>query len=212
MIECIYGSRGSRFHDENQDSFGVRSLSASTVILAVSDGAGSAADSARGSSRAVDVVMEGSCTDIVECFKTAAYTLEKDPAQACTLSVAVWSEDTLSVGVVGDSPVAALVDGSWILYTEKPSSEFINETRFITSSSNLPVCFTSRGHVEAVVLFSDGLAPFLLSGSLPHSPALDGILARARSGTLAVGEMLDWLDQEHTLADDTTLVVAFTGG
>lgn len=211
MIECLFGSRGSRFHHENQDSFGVRSLSADTVVLAVADGAGSAVDSAHGSSQAIAAALGTQCAEVAECFKAASSSVGQDPSQACTLSVAIWSGDSLSVGCVGDSPVVALVDGSWCLYTEKPASEFVNETRFITSDRRDPLCFTSKGLIEAVVLFSDGLTPFLVSGSKPHAPALDGIVARARAGNLVIEEMLEWLDKEHVLADDTTLVVAYVG-
>jgi hypothetical protein len=211
VIECLFGSRGSRFHHGNQDSFGVKSLSADTVLLAVADGAGSAIDSALGSSQAVSAALGTQGADISECFKSATLAVERDPSRACTLSVVVWSGDSISVGCVGDSPVVARVDGSWLLYTEKSSSEFANETRFITSERSDPLCFVAEGVVDAVVLFSDGLTPFLVSGARPHAPALDGILSRARSGTLVIEEMLEWLDKEHTLADDTTLVVAYVG-
>lgn len=209
MIECLFGSRGSRFHPENQDAFGVKSCSPDTVLLALADGAGSAPDSAVGSATAVAAALESCQHGVLEAFSGATQVLCGNKSQACTLSFVQWCGSRLSVGVVGDSPVAAKIDGTWILFTEQPSSEFINETRFLTSPNNNPLCFEESGDIEAVVLFSDGLSQFLVSGSHAHAPALDGILLRARNNDLVIGDLLAWMDSEFTLADDATLIVAY---
>lgn len=211
MIECLYGSRGSRFHDENQDAFGLKSCSADTVFLGVSDGAGSASDSAAGSTLSIEHSIASADQGLLYAFQSASEALLGDKSKACTLSLVIWSNDALSIGVVGDSPVVALIDGVWHLFTEPPSSEFINETRFLTSSNNNPLCFEVSGNIEAVFVFSDGLSSLLLAGNRPHDPALNGVLSRAKSNSLDVNNMLAWLDQEHTLADDATLIVAYAG-
>lgn len=211
MIECLFGSRGSRFHHENQDAFGLKSCSADTVFLGVSDGAGSASDSALGSTLSVESAVSSADLGLLPAFQAASDVLSGDRNKACTLSLVIWSNDSLSIGVVGDSPVVALIDGTWHLFTEPPSSEFINETRFLTSSNNHPLCFEASGNVEAVFVFSDGLSSLLLSENHPYDPALNGILSRAKAGSLDIDSLLAWLDQEHTLADDVTLIVAYAG-
>lgn len=155
-----------------QDSAAVATLSVrglgGVALLAVSDGAGSAARSHFGSRAACDAAVSSLARQLarnpaiavkahllrsalhravrsgrrrVEAAARPGQVSGKPPdvrAYACTIMIAVVSERLVGVAHVGDGCIVAGDGDNWQILSEPDNGEFANETKFLTNPRNLP--------------------------------------------------------------------------
>lgn len=179
-----------------QDAHGWRVLPGLGVLLAVSDGAGSAAFAAQASRAAVDAALEAmeraasdgraheACAGVVEMGLKAAMEVLRCMAEevraplrdySATLILVAALGGALSAVQVGDgAAVTSSPPGGIAAITLPEQGEYANETLFITSAGALeraqPVCV--RPWPAHVAVLTDGLQRLALrlpSGE-PHSP------------------------------------------
>ncbi len=207
------------------------------LVIALADGAGSAARSHEGAALAVTAAL-GTALDALsrhvsaesaatEACNAAIAALAGDTDLACTLTLAVADAQTLAVLHVGDSPAFVIFDeAARVEHLEAPPvSEFPNETMFLTSRGALPVIRTfPLGDVAAVVVASDGLTPVASrtvrwcdeqgtanASYEPHLGFFAPLLAHARAADLDLAALLAHLVAERRVTDDVTVVVATLG-
>lgn len=181
-----------------QDAQGYRLLPAGGLVIAVSDGAGSAERSDEGAHCAVDSVLDAleelltqSLPQTQEDWEAvlreaflqaqeavlflAENEAERPRAFACTLSVAVIANGKLAAAQVGDGAVVALGAGGMLFaLTHLQKGEYANETHFLIEEGIVD-CLEVRVSdepVNALAVMSDGLVRLALklpSGE-PHQP------------------------------------------
>lgn len=193
--------RGSS-HEKNdlpcQDALGWRLLPDGALIVALADGAGSAAHADLGAQAAVEAALEalaGMLADapderdeeyagwdavLLEAFFVARQALvdlaetEGVPLRelSATLTCVIASEDGLAVAQLGDGAVVAGEPGGPLFAaTQAQRGEYANETYFLTQADALEHVQTGvyEGPLRALAVMSDGLLRLALK--LPgHEP------------------------------------------
>ncbi|MDA1174912.1 MAG: PP2C family serine/threonine-protein phosphatase [Chloroflexi bacterium] len=196
MIEWLVrgGSVAGSAHDSrgvgSNDAF-LTSVDGPTAIVAVADGAGSAAHSTLGATTAVaaavealrgggsgygdyspaarDVALRNAVESARAAVLDAAASLCVEPSElACTLLLCVVRDGEVGAAQVGDGAIVGFVDHAYRLLCELPRSEFLNETVFLTSDAalaELNVRHTKAaapGDLRHIAVFSDGLQTLAL--------------------------------------------------
>lgn len=170
-----------------QDAQLSRSVSDGTVLLAVADGAGSAARSQEGSRCVVEQALDTIATALdvqppadeaawrvvmTSAFATAHTALNELAATAqvshrlfaTTLTVAVLTEAWLVLGHLGDGcAVAQTVDGTLFAAVRPQRGEYANTTYFLPHALDHLELAVYTGPIQAIALTTDGLIRLALS-------------------------------------------------
>jgi len=194
-----------------QDRFEVWSAEG-VLLVAVSDGAGSAQRAEIGAEVAVQQALASmrarlpEASDwpelIASAFDAARSAVlgradaEGLPARdfACTLLLVALSPEGGAAGQIGDGVIALRDDAeegwSWVFWPQK--GEYANMTRFLTDpeGASPPDLAGIRPSVFEIALMTDGLEALALNYSerSAHDPFFEGVLAPLRS-TEAIGEV-----------------------
>lgn len=198
------------------------------LVLAVADGAGSARCGAEGAahaaSRAVEIALQE--TDLRSVFQGTLDSLlemvgERPPADFhTTLLLAVLTDDTLSVGNIGDGWAVVREEGALRAVAAPVRSEYVNETFFLTSRGALEDAVyevVPASGLDAVALLTDGPAWFSIDlDNRTPSAALFGKLFAFASDASRPSEERDeelarFLSSEMVLRktdDDKALILA----
>jgi hypothetical protein len=204
-----------------------------TLVVAVADGAGSAARAERGALAAVARATEslaGSAPDadgMREAFRAAREALEALAAAegleprdlACTLTCVHASGHTLVAGQVGDGlAVVRRPDGVIEAVTHPQRGEYANEASFLTGPGALATIEIAvvDAKVDAIAVVTDGLLRLAadLSTGEPHGPfflPLWDFVTRADDMDVAQRRLAAFLASDRVNArtdDDKTLVLA----
>jgi hypothetical protein len=182
------------------------------LLIAVADGAGSAARGGDGARVAVQTALEHG--DPADAFEAAAAALEAD--MATTLTVVHVGADTVTVAQVGDGAVVLRRGDVLEVVGPVEREEFLNETVFLTSTSwrdHLRVDVVPADGVDAVAVLTDGLQllAFELPSGRPHDPFFTPLYSYAAADDSTVEELSAFLASERVCArtdDDKTLVLA----
>jgi len=177
------------------------------LLLAVTDGAGSAQLGGEGARIASEAVLDALADAFIEpsqnpqalllqAFRTARHLLKAEalirhkPLRefATTLLVAVWTPEYLAAAQLGDGAIVAKQNGNWQMLTQRHKGEHANETVFLTMRE--PRRFTSVAvyplaePVDAVMLLSDGLENIALNlrQNQPHQPFFEALYRFAKRG------------------------------
>lgn len=135
---------------------------------------------------------------------------------ATTLTVAVVSDRDVAVAQVGDGAVVLQHGTSLSVAVAPPRSEYVNETRFVTSATWAADQRTFTGSadgLDGIAVLTDGLQllAFDMTTFAPHGPFFDPLFAFGAAGDASPRELVAFLDSERVNArtdDDKTLVVA----
>jgi hypothetical protein len=173
---------GHEGHSACQDYSLFAWLDSGELIIAVSDGAGSAKYAARGAQLACETVIHHLKQTVLRHHDTdeswqneirvgyqAAFNAIQQEAEsnqtalsdyAATLLVVVCTQDTIVCGMVGDGAVVALGNNGALNYVLLPQrGEYANESYFLTSragSQKLEIS-VQPAQVQAIALLTDGL-------------------------------------------------------
>lgn len=211
-----------------------------TLVMAVADGAGSAAWAELGAAAAVDgvldvVVRARAASDAVTRDRAVGWMAEVRDALAARAAAAgrrvADYACTLLVGIVDARGAVFLQigDGGWVVEREgrlesatwPAQGEFANETTFLTTESALQGLQVGwvRGRVTAIAGFTDGLQPLALNRAarIPHGPFFEPLFETVRLAadpdTLA-GPLEAFLNSgpvNERTDDDKALVLAARG-
>lgn len=182
--------------DPCQDAHAWRELSCGTLVVAVADGAGTAALADIGATLAVTTALETLCRDLIAvdpsdpdwrnllagAVGSALHALEDEAAVrkaplrdfACTLLVAVaWPGKLVAAVQIGDGAVVARERGGEAFAVTRPApSEYLNETTFLISPGALDSASFAvwRGDLACLAALTDGLQMLALRmpGGDPH--------------------------------------------
>lgn len=207
------------------------------LVIALADGAGSAAASFHGAKTAVDAAiayltraLDGSEAQdadamIAACFADArqrvlavAAEYEHDAREySSTLLVAVATPSATSVGQVGDGAIV-LDDGELRAITWPQQGEYANTTHFLVEDDALErLVVAGGGPARRIAVFSDGLQSLALryDTRTPHEPFFEPLFAYLASAPKPDAEVEDelraYLGSPAVNArtdDDKSLVVA----
>ena len=207
-----------------------------SFVAAVADGAGSSARSEQGAQAAVATLVSEAlalmqqdaspCEALREAFDRAQKTVaalaeseQRDPGDyATTLLSVVWTKHGLVAAQTGDG--AILADGELVL--EPDRGEYVNETRFITSTAWQPTVRSIDGRIERLAMITDGLQDLALESGCtqprPHAPFFDPLFrwlaeqADEESASSLLGSFLGSERIGERTHDDVTLLLAMRGG
>lgn len=201
----VAGTSHRRHEVPCQDAHAYRIMPDGALLVAVADGAGSAARAEEGARLAVEravgrlaaalsppasdadwfEAMHGAFTAAREALEEAALGAGEDLGDyAATLTCAVATADCLVVGQIGDGVAVARGGAGALFTTIRPRrGEYANETRFLTMPGALgqvEVAVFPRP-VGALAVTTDGLLRLAvtLPGYEPHPPFFRPLLAFA---------------------------------
>lgn len=204
-------------HAACEDRFGVFECG-SRLVLCVADGAGSASRAAVGAELVVDAVASSLLTVPADAqlellaqtaVRAAIDAVGGDRSLAATCSVVVSDGFSAAAAMVGDSPVFVRQDGVWRMWLPSSTSEFVNETVFVSSAGVAPAVFGLVEGVDAFAVGSDGVLPLAVSASCPVAGFFEPLLSRLVQGALDMDAFLEFAERRlGMLADDTTLLLA----
>ncbi len=172
-----------------QDAYHWKILPDGTLILAVSDGAGSAARSEIGAELAVTEAVEFIANslnsglppdeDVMKAsFQLVNVRLQSEAERsglnirdlACTLCVVLLTDNLCIQGTIGDSgAILSASDGRVLSLFTPQKGEYVNETCFVTGknwTADLQVT-TMQDKTHAVIVSTDGLMDYLIRGDEP---------------------------------------------
>lgn len=228
-----------------QDRHGVRVVldrrGRPTLVVAVSDGAGSAANAEAGAEAVVSALMAGAEArlaasgaagiereDVENWVEEARIGLDLEiglrTSFAATLCLAVVGPDAAAFAQIGDGAVAVRgPDGAWSLPVEPHHGPEASVTTFFTDfdwRANLR--FATGAPPGALAVMTDGIESLLvrMSDMSVHRPAADGLMApvaasAAEGSDAALSKGLAaWMASPAVVArthDDLTLVLACAG-
>ena len=186
----------------------------------VADGAGSLEFSDQGSLKAVAAaagLISSQERDTLEELAAAAleeaeFVLKQLPdykAYGTTLSLVLMNEaGEWATGSVGDSfSVVHLTSGEHVLTTGESAGSYANVTRLLTSDTVGAVTKSGTGAC-GFSLASDGLELITLKDGEAYPGFWNGLLAKAKDGSLDVLRLFAWLEEAEKIVDDTSLVTA----
>ena len=199
VAASVRGTSHERTGQPCQDAHYRDILPEGVLVVAIADGAGSAALGDVGADIATRTAVESVSSQIttqqlseytenwqpfmINALKASRTALEIEAAKrevklrdlATTLILVVAMPELIVVAQVGDgAAVAGDTAGNVILLSTPQSGEYINQTNFLTSngileSAQITVC---RGPIAHIAVFSDGLQMLALNMSegTPHKP------------------------------------------
>lgn len=224
------GPYHSKMGIPNQDAYDMI-LGEGFLSLAVADGAGSLERSDEGSELAVDVGAgmaadlmlaadrEGRIPDLPQILaesileaRFTMFTLEHWREAGSTLVLALLSQDSFAVAVLGDS-FAVIQDGAGKLSLVQPPSvgEFANITKLLTSDD--PTVSIASGPLSALsglALCSDAFEQPTLESRVPTAGFWSTVFSMGRKGGLDVAELIEFMDGQGKIEDDATLIALAT--
>ncbi|MCB0062994.1 MAG: protein phosphatase 2C domain-containing protein [Caldilineaceae bacterium] len=188
-----------------QDVYGMRVLATGELLVAVADGAGSAAQGGMGAQLAVDHALSAVSEQLDKyrptspkawrLLMTHAYAGARDALAlharqagldirdyATTLLVAVLHPEGLACGLIGDA-AAVVRSAEGVFYSPCPPQrgEYANATNFLVQSQALAVLDIQlrTDAVQQAAFFTDGLAPLAmnLAYNRPHPPFFEPLFA-----------------------------------
>jgi hypothetical protein len=194
-----------------------------TLLIAVADGAGSAARSSEGSTRAVAAAMDAlrSGADVCAVVHAARGALEpvaegeRMGDLATTLLVVRGGVAGIETAQVGDGAVVLRGGDELSVLAADDKGEYLNETVFLTSAGwreALRVDTAEASAVDGIAVLTDGLqlVALDLATGTPHAPFFAPFFSFvADDGD--VEQLVAFLGSERVQArtdDDVTLVVA----
>lgn len=203
----------------------------SFLVLAASDGAGSATHSDIGSATSCRVILEVIVEDLnrliedkpvtrehaIAWYERVRQSLDREAATlsvpvrelACTLLVAVIGESNSILCQIGDGAIVVRDGSEWRPVFWPQSGEYANTTNFITSPKfDSDLMFESReGRIDEIALFTDGLQTVALNYALQQAhqpffnPLFDSLRKHSDPAVLA-GPMQAFLESP-SLAERT---------
>ena len=220
-----------------QDAWMAAECQGDVLVVAVADGAGSAAHAQVGSRlaarRAVSAVFDrmlqprtgGVYAMLDDAFACARQELEFEAAVSgldlrdlsTTLTVVIAMPDCLGVAQTGDGLVVALEpDGSLIPLTLPQRGEYANETHFLTGPGGGSPRYIRIGEAApGFAVLTDGLLPVSsdLKTGRPHPPFFQPFFTTLQQGATPALEqhLIQFLESPRLRSrvdDDLTLVVA----
>ena len=219
-----------------QDAHGWRRLPGGTLVLAVADGAGSAAHAEAGARAAVDAALAAVAsawpaavdwTEALDAALAAARAAVEREAEArgvevrdlaTTLIACVATGESVSVAQVGDGAVVVGDAEGMRALTEPTSGEFANETVFLTTPGAIEGAqrATWRGSAARLAAFTDGVQGLALKlpARTPHEPFFAPLFDFAAGATDlqdAEAQLAAFLSGPKVTArsdDDITLLLA----
>jgi hypothetical protein len=232
----VRGSVHKRAGTPCQDAASLRVLG-DTIVIAISDGAGSASHSDQGASTAVAAALsfiEKILTDSVELnpetgvaildsCRTALFELSKKLAidvreLSCTLLFAVVQANCAFFGQLGDGAWILTYGSSLIPATWPVRGTYANETSFLTSENWSSACEFAKflGPIESIAGFTDGIQALALhyaSRSVfePFFQPILRVLSKSPGKDVLNRELEEYLSSAaiaNRSDDDRTLVVA----
>lgn len=216
----LIGPHHGKSGQQNQDAFGFLEKDG-LLIIAAADGAGSLELSHVGAQLAIDVVIEEAfaCSRdhgldlIVElAIESARTVLMNHPDKdliGCTLAVVGIVEDEWAVGVAGDAfAIIQAEDGTHELFENPPAGEYANITQLLTSDEINILIENSRNPIKAAAVSTDGLEHASLKNGEPFSGFWTPVFNWAAEEKLDVPSLLEHMNTQDKIDDDTTLVVA----
>ena len=138
-------------------------------------------------------------------------------AFATTLLVAFVDKNWFGTAQLGDGAIVVRdAQGSMRLLAPARSSEYLNETEFLTSQDFLQRALIRVEHasnVRAVAIFSDGVewAAVRYSDNTPYGPFFDPLFAYAECEEITDKDLADFLESDRFCEqtdDDKTLLLA----
>ncbi len=193
-----------------QDAFGQQQLPNGALILAVADGAGSAAQAASGAQLLVTTAVEATASTltkyqplsrrawqvvITDAFATARAAVldhaaaNEQPARdyAATLVLLILHDAGAACGLVGDCAAVVLDEaGALISLCAPQRGEYANSTNFVIQPDGLAhlsiTCWENR--IQNAALFSDGLATLAMNiaENRPFRPFFEPLFAFVATG------------------------------
>lgn len=229
---AVAGSRHASNNIPCQDVAAWKILPWGTV-LALADGAGSAAAPELGARSAtdgvlawaerapVDALSKDIGANVLDAARDAVWARAHDAGHppedlASTLLVAVLRSDGKALLVqLGDGAIIIRTAGVWTLALAPGRGEYVNETFFVTSeNAHAHLTVQLAQDVDVAVLCSDGLEHLVVDArtSVPHMPFFDRVvLPLGASDPEAHGRFLEDVigsDQAQKLSDDDKSIVA----
>lgn len=236
----VIGTAHQRLGTPCQDSCGflrLNALGSELLILAVSDGAGSAENSHIGSAEAVQHLMSTVRTTAgwlkevnelqvrhwMEAVRAHLENLAQAKAisvgsLACTLLLSIVGSESAIFAQIGDGAWVVEKDGKLSVGTWPDNGEFANLTTFITSDRALDsIQFVHlKGKISAVAGFTDGIQALALNYAArePHVPFFEPMIAAVRASdddTSLIAPLHAFLASDAVTTrtdDDKTLVIA----
>jgi hypothetical protein len=206
-----------------EDASAVEVTDDGTLLIAVADGAGSAARSSEGSTRAVAAAMDAlrSGADVCAVMHAARRALEPVTSGermgdlATTLLVVRAGVAGIETAQVGDGAVVVRCGDELSVHAADDKGEYLNETVFLTSAGwreALRVDTAEASAVDGIAVLTDGLqlVALDLATGTPHAPFFAPFFSFvADDGD--VEQLVAFLGSERVQArtdDDVTLVVA----
>ncbi len=244
MWKCLFDSVSGTSHLETgtpcQDSCRViefDSRSGPVLVLACSDGAGSASHSHEGSQLVCDTLVEiveqewniNSEIDRVrivewlvrlrERIEHRALQLEVPTRQlASTVLLAIITPTASSFAQIGDGAIALCVNGIYGPVFWPQSGEYASTTNFLTQNDFDAVLEFHRhvGRIDEVAVFTDGLERLILrfAETTVHAPFLEPLMAILRQATSSetyiepLRQFLGSAEINERTNDDKTLILA----
>ena len=210
---------------ENQDAHWFLSEKGFTVI-AVADGAGSLPRSGTGAEIAVSTAVNETLDDLIGgesideavrcgvlCARKSLTVRDDSDETGCTLALAAFHENGgWAAATVGDAFVVIThEDGHHDTITSPKPTEYINITQLLTSKNIDITLLSGEDKIRAVSTASDGLAGTSLKDGGASDGFWDPVVKRATDGDLDVDSLLEYMNEQDRIEDDTTLVVAVPG-
>lgn len=222
----------------NQDALVAATTRDGTLLLAVADGAGSAAQSATGARVAAETAVaslagsdlsdpEAALLAALDQSTRALSALARRNAQppreyACTLLLSVATDDSVCALQLGDGAIIYEAGGEVQRLTRAWRSKFAGETVFVTSPDAREQASVTRiaaAGVNGLALLTDGLEPVAtdLGSGTPFAPffvplfsftAAGGAEADQQRRTKQLKELLGSERVRSRTHDDTTLLLA----
>lgn len=215
----------------NQDAWLAASSTAGRVLLAVSDGAGSARHSDEGAATAVRAAIrslatspEGGEAALMLAMARARRAVDARARRsglasrhfACTLLLATIDSHQVAGLQVGDGAIVVSNGEATLRLTRPAPSQYAGETVFLTSPEAADATHCTRiaaDTITGVALLTDGLEPVatsLLSGE-PFSPFFLPLFRYAASPDARQAQLEDLLVSDRIRSrthDDITLLLA----
>jgi Protein phosphatase 2C len=186
VAASVIGKAHLQQNKENEDAFCLASRLDGSLILAVSDGAGSASCGAEGAEMATTFALEflseielptteeswqallletlQHVHDVLEAHATSQQKETRD--FACTLLVAVITPSEIAALQIGDGAIVGVNNETVMRLTRAAHGEYASETVFVTSQDYLEHCscvVVPSETYTGLALLTDGLEPVAMN-------------------------------------------------
>jgi hypothetical protein len=216
------------------------------LLVAVADGAGSASRSAEGAKLAVETALSSLTESLqaatsttseedLSAFLRSAFSSARARIEQCvvgdgpntttccslddfatTLILLIVTKGLVGLAQVGDGAAAMRANDCLAVLTPHSTSEYVNETTFLTSRNYLEALYIDVrqiGAVDAVAAMSDGMQMLAVkyADNSPHPPFFIPLFRFAGNPGATDEELASFLRSERVCSytdDDKTIVVA----